>query len=66
MKTYESKEYHDEDGDGLSVDCHDTHVEIMTWSTTGCGVFSDPKVLRDIAAQLVRGAEELERANEKV
>lgn len=62
MKVFESTEYRDEDGGGLDIDCCDTHVEIMTWSATGCCVFSDPKVLRDIAAQMVRGAEELERS----
>lgn len=61
MKTFENKDYHDEDGDALSVECCDTHVEIMAWSATGCWVGNDPKVLREIAAQLVRGAEELKR-----
>lgn len=61
MIVFESMEYQDEDGDAVSVECCDTHVEIMVWSTTGCWVGSNPKVLRDIAAQLTRGAEELER-----
>ena len=60
MKKLESVDYQDEDGDAISIDCCDTHVEIMTWSDTGCWVGLDPKVLRDIAAQLIRGAEILE------
>jgi len=65
LKTFESVTYYDEDKDGLQVDCHDTHVEITTWHDSGCWVCTDPKALREIAAQLVRGAEELERINEK-
>lgn len=65
MKVFENKSYDDDDGDGLNVECCDTHVELMTWSETGCWVITDPKVLRDIAAQLVRGAEHLEKNNEQ-
>lgn len=61
MKTFEMKEYDDEDGDVLEVACNDTHVEICVWHSTGAWVCVDPKALREIAAQLVRGAEELER-----
>lgn len=60
MKTFESTTYDDEDGDEMQVDCHDTHVEITTWSETGCWVCIEPETLRKIAAQLVRGAEQLE------
>ncbi|UGO53156.1 hypothetical protein HAZELMIKA_66 [Klebsiella phage vB_KaeD_HazelMika] len=60
MKTFESVTYYDEDGDGLQVDCHDTHVELTAWHDSGCWVGEDPKALREIAAQLIRGAEILE------
>lgn len=60
MKTFEVKEYKDVDGDELQVDCHNTHVEISIYSSTGSWPCADPMVLRDLAAQLVRGAEQLE------
>lgn len=65
MITFERKAYDDEDGDEMHVDCHDTHVEIVICNEAGAWVCIEPKTLRDIAAQLIRGAEQLEIGNEK-
>lgn len=65
MKVFEIQSHEDDDGDCLDIECYDTHVELMTCSITGCWVGSDPKVLREVAAQLVRGAEHLEKNNEQ-
>lgn len=60
MKTFENTDYRDDNGDIIAIECCDTHVEIMTCHATGCWVSVNPNTLREMAAQLIRGAEQLE------
>lgn len=60
MKTFEIKEYEDTDGDAIEIDCKDTHVEISIYHSCGAWPCENPETLRAMAAQLIRGAEQLE------
>lgn len=53
--------FKDDDGDELQVDHHDEYVEITTWHDCGAWPCSNPETIRELAADLIRAAERLER-----
>ena len=53
-------EFHDDSGDGLQIDVHESYVEMVTYHQTGCFVVTDPETLRGIAKALNDAADMLE------